>query len=102
MPRRKAKYDHVKVYRPNGVRYAHGNSKVYFSALHYPIAMSICVQLAVKTAMENFYAEFREGPQGNFVVETAVVGENITATVIELEVRDDGGNSEVQQQGRSS
>ena len=89
MPRlsRRGNHDNIKVYRPQGARYADGGGKVYFSAQNYPIAKSICIELAVRDAMQNFYIEFGEGPQGDFIVESSVVGVNITARAIELEVR---------------
>lgn len=97
MPRLKGKYNHVKVYHPIDARYADGDGKVYLTAREHAGVMKICVGLAVESALHNFYREFGEGPQGDFVVEAAVVGASITARVIELEVKDDGTNQEVQQ-----
>lgn len=60
MPRSRNKHSHVKVYRPNGMRYSEGKS----SDMHQ----------AIQEAWDAFYEEFGEGVQRRHLVIEIVGG----------------------------
>lgn len=87
MPLFKNKYEHVKIYRPNGSPYADGVA-VSREPGHMKIgqdARGILVMVAMDEAVANFRREFQRDPEWNLVVMDVVFGDNtVSATIIEI------------------
>lgn len=93
MPVLKGKYQHVKVFRPSGTRYAEGVQK-------YPTIRSVHPQLllarieftaseALEAAVKNFHNEFSEFPADeNMVIEIVFDSFGAKATVYEISKED--------------
>lgn len=94
MPRLTNKGETIRVKRPGGARYGHADGEIFGAFGKYAMATSICIELAVRQALYNFYREFKEQPQDDYVVEVTVTGSSISATVVELDVRPDPTPSE--------
>jgi hypothetical protein len=72
MPLAKSRYDHMKLYRPNGARYAHGRTLDL-------------VEAAVQSAFDTFRAEFGGLPrQDETFIEILGVTGGWAATVLEI------------------
>jgi hypothetical protein len=71
MPRHRTRHDHVKVYRPNGARYANGESATWHDA--------------VAKALSNYALEFGDVPaQHEMVIEVVGGHHRFLCTVWEL------------------
>jgi hypothetical protein len=88
MPRLTNRGDTIRVRRPSGARYGHADGEIYAGFGKYAAATSACIEVTVRQALYNFYREFREQPQGDYIFEVTVTGTSISATVVELDVRE--------------
>jgi hypothetical protein len=79
MPILKSRYDHTKVYRPTGTKYAEGTSTRSNSNVPLPFVR------AIDEALEEFSKEFGDFPAPErSVVEVTFSVSTVTATVLEL------------------
>lgn len=87
MPRRSSQYKHVKVYRPDGMKYAEGRSLVSPLATPTPNSLGMSAYPALSQALRNFNREFGHLPgahEGTAVFEMTYVNGVIEATVMEV------------------
>lgn len=86
MPVMKNKYQHIKVFRPDGTRYAEGTQEMpVWSAEGQRHTFSIVCEIAIENALYAFCKEFGQWPNlRRLVVELVEVNGNVKATVLEV------------------
>lgn len=91
MPRLKKKYDHVKVYRPDGARYAEGICEWPLrTQTPFPIVTSWTIAYAIDLAMKAYIDEFGGPPrQEDMVVEVSCTRAAAYASIYSIGIPSD-------------
>lgn len=87
MPILKGKYNHRKVYRPPGTKYAEANERWPLLARPFPAANYLAVEMATRWAIEAFIAEFGRLPDYERMV-AEVTCDSFGVHVVVMEIKE--------------